>query len=132
MEGQGGQEYTVTTGDNGTYRIPAVSSGLYTVSVSSTGFKTSVTSNVKVNVGIPATVDSTLTIGDVGEVVQITSGGEVFQTQTATVGTTITGRQILESPIPSRDALDLISMLPGTATVGRPRSASINGLPKCY
>ncbi len=54
----------------------------------------------------------------------------MLQTQTAAVGTTITGRQITETPIASRDALDLVGLLPGTATVGRPRSASINGLPK--
>ncbi len=130
VKGEGGQEFTVTTSDNGTYHIPSISSGFYTVTVSSPGFKTSITANVKVDVGLPATVDSTLTIGDVGEIVQVSGGGEVLQTQTATVGTTITGRQILESPIPSRDGLDLVSMLPGTATVGAPRRASINGLPK--
>ncbi|MBA4185357.1 MAG: carboxypeptidase regulatory-like domain-containing protein, partial [Acidobacteria bacterium] len=130
VTGEGGQEFTVTTSENGTYRIPAVANGIYTVSVTSTGFKKSIVSNVKVDVGSPTTVDSTLEVGDVAQTVEITSGGEVLQTQTATVGTTITGRQITETPIASRDALDLVGLLPGTATVGRPRSASINGLPK--
>lgn len=130
VTGESGQEYTVTTSENGTYRIPAVANGIYTVSVISTGFKKSIVLNVKVDVGLPTTVDSTLEVGDVAQTVEITSGGEVLQTQTATVGTTITGRQITETPIASRDALDLVGLLPGTATVGRPRSASINGLPK--
>jgi hypothetical protein len=130
VRGQSGQEFTANTGSNGIYTIPAVASGFYTVTISAPGFKTSVTTNVKVDVGLPTTVDSRLEIGDVGEVVEVTSGGEVLQTQTATVGTTITGRQITETPIASRDALDLVSLMPGTATVGRPRSASINGLPK--
>ena len=130
VRGESGQEFTVTTSDNGTYRIPAVANGLYTVTVTTSGFKKSVTSNVKVDVGTPATVDATLEIGDVAQTVEITSGGEVLQTQTATVGTTITGRQIIETPIASRDALDLVGLLPGTATVGSPRRSSINGLPK--
>jgi hypothetical protein len=130
VKGEGGQEFTVTTSDNGTYRIPAVANGLYTVTISSTGFKTSVTTNVKVDVGSPTTVDTALEIGNVGETVEITSGGEVLQTQTATVGTTITGRQITETPIASRDALDLVTLLPGTASVGAPRRSSVNGLPK--
>ncbi len=130
VKGQSGQEFTASTGSNGLYNIPGVASGFYTVTVSAPGFKTSATSNVKVDIGLPTTVDSRLEIGDVGEVVEVTSGGEVLQTQTTTVGTTITGRQITETPIASRDALDLVSLLPGTATVGRPRSASINGLPK--
>ena len=38
-KGQSGQEFTVTTSDNGIYNIPAVASGLYTVTVTATGLK---------------------------------------------------------------------------------------------
>ncbi len=31
VTGESGQEFTVTTSDNGTYRIPAVANGIYTV-----------------------------------------------------------------------------------------------------
>jgi hypothetical protein len=129
-KGQSGQEFSATTSGNGTYNIPAVGSGLYTVTVTATGFKTSVTENVKVDVGVPATVDTALEPGNIAETVVITGGAEVLQTQTATIGTNITGRQITETPIASRDALDLISLLPGTNTVGAPRRSSVNGLPK--
>lgn len=131
VTGEGGQEFTVTTSESGGYRIPALASGIYTVVVSSTGFKRSLVEKVKVDVGVPTTVNVALQTGDVSESVTVTgAGGEVLQTQTATIGTTIAGRQIVETPIASRDALDLVALLPGTATVGRPRSASINGLPK--
>src|SRR5687767_3227627 len=52
VKGESGQEFTTTTSENGTYRIPAVANGLYTVSVSLAGFKTAVTTNVKVDVGV--------------------------------------------------------------------------------
>ncbi|MBK9527631.1 MAG: carboxypeptidase regulatory-like domain-containing protein [Acidobacteria bacterium] len=125
-----GQEFSTTTNDSGAYRIPSLSNGIYIVTVTGQGFKTATVSNVKVDIGTPTTVDAKLEIGNVGEVVEIASGGEVLQTQTAAVGTNITGRQITETPIASRDALDLILLLPGTANTGRPRSSSINGLPK--
>jgi hypothetical protein len=89
-----------------------------------------VTSNVKVDVGLPTTVDVGLETGNIQEVVEIQSGGEVLQTQTAAVSSTISGRQITETPLTSRDALDLVTLLPGTAQVGRPRQSTINGLPK--
>ena len=57
-------------------------------------------------------------------------GGELIQTQSATIGTTLTGRQITDIPTASRNALDLVLALPGTSTVGRPRQSSVNGLPK--
>ncbi len=130
IKGAAGQSWSVVTNDAGGYRVPSIQNGLYSVTITAQGFKTATVTNVKVDVGTPVTVDARLEIGSVGEIVEISSGGEVLQTQTAAVGTTITGRQILDTPIASRDALDLVGLLPGTATVGRPRSASINGLPK--
>ncbi len=74
VKGQSGQEFTATTADNGTYNIPAVAAGLYTVTITTTGFKTSITENVKVDVGVPATVDTTLAAGNVAETVVVTGG----------------------------------------------------------
>lgn len=125
-----GKEFTANTSENGTYKIPAVPSGIYSVSVTAKGFKTTIATNVKVDAGVPSTVDLTVEPGSIQESVVVASGAEILQTQTAAVSSTIVGRQITETPIASRDALDLVGLLPGTATVGRPRAASINGLPK--
>jgi hypothetical protein len=94
------------------------------------GFKKTQITDVKVDVGTPSTVNVTLEIGGAEETVTIVGGGEVIQTQSATIGTTLTGRQITDIPTASRDALDLVLALPGTTTVGRPRQSSVNGLPK--
>ncbi len=129
-KGQGGQEFTTVTSDNGTFKIPAVGNGVYTLTVSADGFKKAVVNNVKVDVGTPSAVTATLEVGSVSQTVEVIGGAEVLQTETATVGTTIVGRQIVETPLTSRDALDLVALLPGTAQVGRPRASTINGLPK--
>jgi len=122
---------TATTGDSGTFAIPQLPTGVYTVTVQATsGFKKSQVTDVKVDVGTPATVNVTLEVGTAQETVTIVGGGEVIQTQSATIGTTLTGRQITDIPTASRDALDLVLALPGTTTVGRPRQSSVNGLPK--
>jgi hypothetical protein len=130
IRGESGQEFTVVTNDNGTYRVPSVAAGIYVVTTTAPSFKRYVVEQVKVDIGLPTTVNVALQTGEISETVVVTGGGEVLQTQTATVGTTITGRQIQETPIASRDALDLILRLPGVASVGAPRRSSINGLPK--
>ncbi|MBP7415782.1 MAG: TonB-dependent receptor [Pyrinomonadaceae bacterium] len=132
VKGQAGQNYSATTNGEGYFTIPGVAAGTptYTVTITAPNFKTAVVQNVKVDVGTPATVNTTLQAGQISEQVVVTSGAEVLQTETANVGTTIQGRQILETPIQSRDALDLVTMLPGTNTVGAVRTSSINGLPK--
>jgi hypothetical protein len=125
-----GKEFTANTSENGTYKIPAVPSGIYSVSVTATRFKTTIVTDVKVDAGVPSTVDLTLEPGSIQESVVVASGAEVLQTQTAAVSNTVIGRQITETPIASRDALDLVLLMPGTNTVGAPRRTSIMGLPK--
>ncbi|MDX6384953.1 MAG: hypothetical protein QOK48_2526 [Blastocatellia bacterium] len=126
-----GKESTATTSDSGNFNIPQVSSGVFTITVQATsGFKKSQVTDVKVDAGTPATVNVVLELGNPQETVTVVGGGELIQTQSATVGTTLTGRQITDIPTASRNALDLVLALPGTSTVGRPRQSSVNGLPK--
>ncbi len=124
-------ERTATTSDDGTFTIPSVAPGTFTVTITAQGFKTTVLKGVVVNAGTPSSVKAQLEIGQIGEQVTITgAGGELLQTQSATVGQTITGQQITDLPQASRNALDLILLLPGTNTPGRPRQSTVNGLPK--
>lgn len=130
VTGQAGQRYNATTNSSGSYQIPNVGAGFYTVHVTAPNFKTIIIQNVKVDVATPATVNVLLEPGAVTEEVIVTGGQEVLQSQTPTIGSTITGRQITETPITSRDALDLVTLLPGVSTTGAPRRSTINGLPK--
>jgi len=123
-------ESTFTTSDNGTFNVPSLNTGLYTITVTASGFKTAVVTDVKVDVGKPSSQNVTLEVGTAAETVTVVGSGELLQTQSANVANTITGRQITDLPMASRNALDIVLFLPGTATVGRPRQSSVNGLPK--
>jgi Carboxypeptidase regulatory-like domain len=126
-----GKESNASTTDSGNFTVPQVSPGLFTVTVSATsGFKKSQVTDVKVDAGLPTTVNVVLELGNPQETVTVVGGGELIQTQSTTIGTTLTGRQITDIPTASRNALDLVLALPGTSTVGRPRQSSVNGLPK--
>ncbi|HEU4769641.1 MAG TPA: carboxypeptidase-like regulatory domain-containing protein [Pyrinomonadaceae bacterium] len=124
------QEFTAQTSEDGTFTIPTLTAGIYTATVTASGFKQSVVTDIKIDVGKPSSVNVELEIGAANEIVTVVGGGELLQTQTATIGTTLTGRQITDLPTASRDALDLVLALPGTTTPGRPRTSSVNGLPK--
>src|SRR6185503_9612301 len=124
------QEFTTQTTEDGTFTIPTLTAGIYTATVTAGGFKQSVVTDIKIDVGKPSSINVELEIGAANEIVTVVGGGELLQTQTATIGTTLTGRQITDLPTASRDALDLVLALPGTTTPGRPRTSSVNGLPK--
>ncbi|CDM66767.1 TonB-dependent receptor [Pyrinomonas methylaliphatogenes] len=126
-----GAEYTAQTADNGTFIVPSLPVGTYTVTVTMQGFKQAILQDVKIDVGKVSSVNVSLEPGQINESVTITgAGGELLQTQSTNIATTITGRQITELPFTSRDSLDLVLLLPGTVQVGRPRASSVNGLPK--
>src|SRR5215216_4222154 len=125
-----GQEFNSQTTDDGTFTVPSLTAGVYTATVTAGGFKQSVVTDIKIDVGKPSSINVELEIGAANEIVTVVGGGELLQTQTATIGTTLTGRQITDLPTASRDALDLVLTMPGTTTPGRPRTSSINGLPK--
>ena len=125
-----GEEFKATTAGNGTFTVPALAAGTYKVTVSAPGFKQAIVQGTKLDAGVPATVNVSLEIGTATDTVVIQSSGEVLQTQSAAISTTITGRQITDLPFTSRNVTDLLLYLPGTTTPGRPRSSTFNGLPQ--
>jgi hypothetical protein len=125
-----GQEFTAKTNDEGIFTIPTLGSGLYTATISVKGFKQAKVTEIKIDAGKPSSFAVALEIGSQDQTVTIVGSAELLQTQSATVGTTLSGRQITDIPTASRNALDLVMALPGTGTPGRPRTSSVNGLPK--
>ncbi len=78
----------------------------------------------------PTTVNITLEVGASSESVVIQGGGEVVQTQSANISTTISVKQIASLPLQTRNVLDFVVFLPGTNTTGGARDSTINGLPQ--
>ncbi|MCI0485911.1 MAG: TonB-dependent receptor [Blastocatellia bacterium] len=127
---QTGAELKAKSNDEGSWSIPSVQYGTYTVTITATGFKSTIVKDVKVDTGTVQTVDAALEPGGATEEVVITGGGSVIQSESANVASTIVGRQIGELPWATRDAMQLILTLPGVQTPGTPRTSSVNGLPK--
>lgn len=125
-----GNDFKSNTGSDGLANVASLPIGTYTVTVTAKGFKTTVVTNVKTEAGAPSSVAVTLEVGTTNETVTVTGGAEALQKESTTIGSTITGRQITQLPFTSRDALDLVLNLPGTQTGGRPRTSTVNGLPK--
>ena len=78
-------EFLVIANDEGGWSIPAVQNGSYTVTVTASGFKSTVIQNVKVDAGTTASVNATLEVGGTSEQVVVTSGGNVIQTESANI-----------------------------------------------
>jgi hypothetical protein len=123
--------YTAVSGSNGTFTIPAVTPGTYTVTVALMGFKTAILNDVILSAGVPASVKAVLDLGKVEETVIVEAATQLVQTQSAAVASTINVKQITSLPLPGRGAFDFVNQLPGVAlTGGSTRGATVNGLPQ--
>src|SRR5262245_30339017 len=66
-----GAEFKATTASNGTYTVPSLGAGSYTVTIEAQGFKKAVLEGVKIDAGVPATANATLEVGAASESVVI-------------------------------------------------------------
>jgi hypothetical protein len=123
-------EFTAQSSDNGTFAVPSLTSGVYKATITAQGFKQTIVQGIKIEVGQTANLNTVLEIGQVSESVVISGGAEVLKTTDTSVSSTISGRQIIELPFATRDALQLVLVQPGTQTATVPRASTINGLPK--
>ena len=123
-----GAAFTSVSSGTGDFTIPAMPIGTYTVTVSLQSFKTVILSDVVLSVGVPATVRATLEVGAVEETVEVTAAGQMVKTQTTTISSTISTKEIANTPLTSRNVLDFVTSLPGVNTPGGGRDSTINGL----
>ena len=115
--------------ESGAFTCNNLPEGLYNLEATSSGFEKSIVKSVKVNVGQPSNVDIKLTVGSTGQTVEVQADSTPIVTSTAAVTTTVTGRQITELPLPTRNALDVAFQIPGAAGGGGVRYSSVDGLP---
>jgi hypothetical protein len=111
-----GLERTTATSADGSYAVPELPLGSYTVTISQAGFQTSIATNVVVDVATERRVDATLRTGQVEQQVQV-SGEELPQVETtsAELGGTLTEQAIQSLPVNGRDYTKLIYLNPGVA-----------------
>jgi hypothetical protein len=111
-----GLERSTQTSADGSYSVPELPLGTYTVTISQAGFQTFVTSKVVVDVATERRVDAQLKTGKVTEVVEV-SGEDSLQVSTTSseLGGTLTTQTIENLPVNGRDYTKLIYLNPGVS-----------------
>ena len=132
VKNESGVSFEAISNGEGLFNVPGVSPGVYTVTVSLTGFKTAVINDVRVLSGTPAAIKAVLEVGQLTETVTVAASSELINTQTAQVASTLNADQLNRMPTPSRNALNAVTFLPGINTATTNRESRINGLPESF
>jgi hypothetical protein len=109
----------------GIYTFVSLSPGKYQVTVGAKGFETVVQKNIDVTLDQVSTVNVSLTLGNVNEVVTVNEATSLVDTSNSTVGQLISSETIDRVPLLTRNVFDLVQLSAGvTPANGAPNSSS--------
>ena len=112
-----GATWSAARNEDGIYAFPRIPNGSYTLKVEAAGFVRSVHSNVALEINQRGRVDVVLQLGAVSERVEISDQSTLLQTETTQMGAVIGARVLDDSPLLSRNVIELTLLIPGvTAT----------------
>lgn len=127
-------EVTSTSNNDGGFIFPNIRPGVYRLIAEHTGFSKKEVQNIKVDVGVPFTVNIELTAGGFEEVVTVsaTDIAAPVNTTNAELSNTVQTQQINDLPLNGRNPLDLAGLQAGVSAGASNRTATINGLRGTY
>ncbi|HXM94560.1 MAG TPA: TonB-dependent receptor [Candidatus Dormibacteraeota bacterium] len=111
-----GLERTVTTSEDGSYSVPELPIGTYSVRVEKSGFKGSVVTGIQVTVASERRTDIVLQTGAVETKVEVSADTlPQVESTSNTLGGIIESKVVTNLPVNGRDYQKLIFLVPGAA-----------------
>src|SRR6267143_2486397 len=103
---------TATTSDTGYYKFELLPVGVYTVTMSKTGFA-GFAETIEILIGQTATVNAELQTGSMSEIIEVTSEAPIVDLAKTSVSQNITPSEVEELPMVGRDVANLAYLAPG-------------------
>jgi hypothetical protein len=120
--------YSILTNNLGEFVRPALKPSSYNITVSAPGFKTSEQKDVLLTAGERTGVNITLTVGDVGQTVEVAATEPLLQTESTQVGAALNTRTVSEVPLGgTRNLAYLARLSPGVVPAEPGARDSANG-----
>jgi hypothetical protein len=120
-ETETGAKFQTTSNTDGSYVLPFLPPGPYSVSAEATGFKRYVNANIRVTTNEREQLDVQLEIGAMEQSVTISAESSMLETATASTGQVINTRQLENMPINGRAPLALAQLAFGVTPNSDPK-----------
>ena len=127
---QRGNSRTMITDESGAYVITDLIPSTYTVRVDALRFKSMERPDIRIEVASDVTIDFTMSLGEVNETIVVTETVPLVNTASATLGGTVSNKEINDLPLNGRNYENLLQLRPGVVRYpgGGFSSTSSNGL----
>jgi outer membrane receptor protein involved in Fe transport len=109
---------TVQTNDQGIYQFVEIEPAIYDVVIAAQGFAEVKLTNVKVEPNRNVQIDASLKASGAAEEITVSASSELVERQSATLGTTVDSKRVVDLPLNGRNVLDLANLQPGVTPGG--------------
>jgi hypothetical protein len=123
---------TATTDSQGRYTVPQLGIGTYEITVTKSGFQTSVRSGVTLTVGADLVIDFQLAVGQTNESVNVSGQITQVETTSAAISSLVNQTQMRELPLNGRDWEQLILLAPGVTSYPAGGSSALTSVANAY
>src|SRR5271156_3092543 len=111
------EKRTQSSGADGLFTFVNLFPGQYRVDIEQAGFKHFARTDVTVQVQQSTTVTAALQVGEVSQVVEVTSQTPLLQTESASLGQVVEQRKFDELPLNGRNIFNLITVSPAAVAL---------------
>src|SRR5215469_17429137 len=122
-----GVSHKTVTSSAGEYVFQDLPLGSYTVTVTGSGFRSSVISKVPVTAGVMYTLPVKMSVATAGVTVEVSASGLALDTTSTTQTTDIPEVEVQDIPLNGRDFTQMIGLAPGFAGYSLGGYGSVNG-----
>ena len=127
-ESSTGQVYNTLTNSVGEFVRPALKPSTYNVSVTAPGFRTAEQNSVILSAGERTAVNITLTVGEVGQTVEVEAQAPLLQSETTQVGADLNTKEVTDLPLGgTRNLTYLARLTPGVVPAENGARDGANG-----
>jgi hypothetical protein len=113
---------STVTSSSGQYQLTNLPVGVYSVTFTLAGFSRQQRDNIELSSGFTASVNATMTVGQLTETVSVTASSPVVDVSNARQAITFQGADLRELPTP-RNISSLLELTPGISSNYRPNPA---------
>ena len=112
------EKRTQSSGNDGLFTFVNLFPGQYRIDVEKQGFKHFVRTDITVDVQQSTHIDAALQVGEVSQVVEVTSQTPLLQAETSSLGTVVDQREANELPLNGRNIFNLTTITPSVIPQG--------------
>ncbi len=109
---------TVTTSDRGSFSVPQLPPGNYSVTIDKSGFKTFKQNNIVLAIDQTVQISAKLEIGSEQQTITVNADSPVLQTENSAIGVVIDSQTLQNTPLNSHlSIIGLLQLIPGVQAI---------------